>query len=425
MFNKIIFTILITAVLFACSPKYTSQEISCLQIVDRNGLTETISSKEKLVQFKNKDFEKPQSYQKVLRIYNKDKMGNTSSKITCYHENGQIWKFLEIKNARAFGMYKEWYPNGNLKIEANVIGGSADFLMQNDWLFDGISKVYDENGKLISQFTYLKGALHGETKHYFPTSELSKVIPYFNNDINGEVIEYTKMGEVLSKITYKNGKREGPSVGYWNKDNISFIEDYENDLLINGQYFKKSRVKISKIKNGDGQKAIFENENLQKLIEYKNGRPEGKTQIFSLNGHLINEYYQKNNVKDGLEIEYFNENEVTNFNRNNHPPKLEIVWNNGSIHGQVKTWYKNNKMESQKEFSHNKKNGMHFAWYENSSVMFIEEYENDILIKGSYYKIDEKNPTSTIINGNGITTLFDSKGRFIKKINYKDGHPIQ
>ena len=53
--------------------------------------------------------------------------------------------------------------------------------------------------------------------------------------------------------------------------------------------------------------------------------------------------------------------------------------------------------------------------------MFIEEYENDILIKGSYYQINQKEPVSTIIKGNGIATLFDSTGRFIKKIHYSEG----
>jgi len=417
--------IFFSSILFSCSTKFVEQELSCLQIIDRNGLTETISSKEKLQKYKNIDFDQPQTYQKVLKIYNKDNLGKTLSKLTCYHENGQLWKSLEIKNARAYGKYKEWHSNGHLKIDSFVIGGSPDFQLQNDWLFDGINKAFNEKGQLISEFNYSKGVLEGESKYYFTSSKVKKIIPYLNNEINGEIIEYTKNGAILSKTTYKNGKKEGSSVGYWNKDNISFIEDYENDLLINGQYFKKTRVKVSKIKNGDGQKAIFKENNLYKLIEYKNGKLEGKIQIFLPNGFLINEHYQKNQLKDGQEIEYYNNNEITNFNKTKPYPKLEINWNNGNIHGLVKTWYKNRSLESQKEFSNNKKNGMHFAWYENGSVMFIEEYENDILIKGSYFKIDEKKAISTIINGHGTATLFDSKGRFIKKITYKDNLPEQ
>ena len=40
---------------------------------------------------------------------------------------------------RASGIYREWFPTGQLKIEAYVIGGSADVGVgaQSDWLFDG------------------------------------------------------------------------------------------------------------------------------------------------------------------------------------------------------------------------------------------------------------------------------------------------
>lgn len=415
----------LSIIICSCSSKIVQQDVSCLQIVDRNGMSETITNKEKLQQYKNINFDEPQTFQKVLRIYNKDKTGNTLSKLTCYHENGLLWKSLEIKNARANGRYQECYSNGNIKIEATVIGGSADFQLQNDWLFDGSCKAYDENGKLISEFNYFKGALMGDAKYYYPSSKIKKLIPYENNEINGEVFEYSENGDIINKSTYKKGKKDGPSIGYWNKDNISFTEDYENNLLMNAQYFKKNRVKITKIKNGDGQKAIFIDDNLHKLIEYKNGIPQGKIQTFQSNGRLINEFYQKNNIKDGQEIEYYNNNEIPNSNFNELHPKLEIMWSNGNIHGQVKTWYKNSILETQKEFSNNKKNGMHFAWYENSEVMFVEEYENDQLIKANYFKINEKTPISTILNGNGIATLFDSKGRFLKKISYKDGVPIQ
>ncbi|EKD28042.1 MAG: hypothetical protein ACD_79C00456G0002 [uncultured bacterium] len=418
----LIFSIMLMS--YSCSSKIDLQEISCMQIIDRNGLTETINAKEKLEKYNNTNFDQPQAYQKVLRVYNKDSSGNTISKLTCYHENGQLWKSLEIVNARAKGLYKEWHPNGNIKIQAYVIGGTPDFQYQNDWLFDGINKAYDEEGKLASEFNYHKGALHGNTTHYFQNAQTKKIIPYSNNEINGEVIEYSSNRDIISKTTYKNGIKEGQSIGYWSQENISFIEDYENNLLINGQYFQKNRVKISKIKNGDGQQAIFTNNQLFRLIEYKNGSPDGKVQTFMPNGHLINEYYQKNNLKDGIETEYFSDNEIINFNKNKRLPKLEINWSNGNIHGMVKTWYKNNNQESQKEFSNNKKNGMNFAWYENSSLMFIEEYENDILTKGSYFKINEKNPISTIIKGNGTATIFDSKGRFVKKTTYKEGSPL-
>lgn len=421
--KKKIALLIISFSLASCSSKIIDAEISCLQIVDRNGITKTITSEEKLLDFEKTNFDNPQSYKSVLRIYNKNERGDVFSKLTAYHDNGQTFKYLEIKNARAFGKFKQWYENGNLKIEATIIGGSADFSQSSSWLFDGLCKSFDENGNLLSKYNYEKGSLQGETKYFYPTGEIKKIEPFVNNEIHGILIEYKKNGLIHFKSSYKNGVLDGTSLGYYSEDNISFMEDYANGLLINAQYFKKSRIKISGIKNGDGQKAVFKNNKLYQLIEYKNGIALGKVQTFNSLGELKNEYYQKNQIKDGLEIEYYNVCEINNLNKKNRNVKLEINWDNGAIHGFVKTWYKNFKLESQKEYFHNKKNSKHFAWYQNGDVMFIEEYELDLLQSGSYYKLNQKDPISKVINGNGIATLFDEKGRLIKKIKYVNGLP--
>ncbi|MBN2479755.1 MAG: hypothetical protein JXA94_05965 [Parachlamydiales bacterium] len=418
--------ILASFILMACSSKCIDDELTCLQIVDRNGMSETISSKEKLKNFSNVDFQKPQSYQRVLRIYQNREKGQIVSKLTTYYPNGQLHKSLEIINSRAYGKYIEKHPNGNLKIEANVIGGPADFNAQDEWIFEGPSKVFDEKGTLISEFYYEKGMLQKEAKYYHPkNSKLKKVIPYLDNEIDGMVLEYDINEQLISKASFKKGINHGTATAFWGKDNIRYIEEYEEGKIISGQYFQKSRVRICKIKNGDGQKAIFKDGLLHQLVEYKNGKPEGKIEVFSKDFELVNEYYQKDQVKDGEEIEYYTKKQRADPSKNKTLlPKLLITWDNGLIQGNVKTWYKNGKLESQKEYLQNKKNGPHFAWYENGSVMFIEEYENDSLIKGSYFQMSQKEPASTIVNGCGIATLFDSKGRFIKKINYKNGNPL-
>ncbi|KKM64188.1 hypothetical protein LCGC14_1503940, partial [marine sediment metagenome] len=260
-----------------------------------------------------------------------------------------------------------------------VISGTADFNDQESWLFDGTSFVYNEKGTLISKFYYEKGTLQNDALYYFSNGQIKKIVPYVDDEITGELRQYTKDGEILLKTTYKNGIKHGSNIGFFSKENIAFIEEYENNLLLNGQYFKKSRIKMATIKNGDGEKAIFKNQKIKKLIEYKNGKPEGKVQIFTLDGYLQNEYFQKDDIKEGIETEYYKKNEIPkNYKSSNPIPKLEITWSSNNIHGTIKTWYKNLKLESQKEYVHNKKNGPHFAWYENGAVMFIEEYEDDI-----------------------------------------------
>ncbi len=424
MNNKFYITLLISFSLLSCYKTTNENGLNCVQIVDRNGLSETISASEKLSTFEQIDFTISQPYKRVLRIYNKNGQGSTPSILTTYHPNGLIWKYLEIRDARANGIYKEWHPNGNLKIEATVIGGTADVASQEDWLFDGVCKAYDENKVILSDITYLKGVLHGISNYYYSNGQLKKTIPYINNEISGEVLEYKENGDLYSKSYFKNNLKHGPSLTYWELNNICSIEDYENDVLQNGKYFKNNRIIIASIKHGDGQKAIFDEEKLIKLIEFKNGMLDGKVQEFSTNGELEKEYFIKNNMKQGEEIIYYLKNELqNNFIKGKNNPKISFTWDNNLIHGAVKTWYKSGQLESQKEFSNNKKNGMNCAWYESGDLMFIEEYENDILTKGSYYRVNSKEPITKIVNGNGTATLYDRKGIFLKKIEYLNGLP--
>ena len=78
-----------------------------------------------------------------------------------------------------------------------------------------------------------------------------------------------------------------------------------------------------------------------------------------------------------------------------------------------------------KEISQNKKNGHCTAWYQNGFLMFVEEYENDKLLKGEYYKSGEKIPCSRVEKGKGIATLFDAEGNFVRKIFYKEGRAAE
>jgi antitoxin component YwqK of YwqJK toxin-antitoxin module len=93
------------------------------------------------------------------------------------------------------------------------------------------------------------------------------------------------------------------------------------------------------------------------------------------------------------------------------------------IQGIVKTWYPNGKLESQREFNQNKKHGTSVAWYENGDVMLIEDYDRDLLLTASYFKIKDPNPTSRIEQGRGIATLYTSHGIFLRKISYEKGKP--
>ncbi len=383
---------LLLILLAGCASKVTQDEppLTSVQVMDRNGFAETVSSKDRLVTFNQIDFTSPQPYQKVLRVYNKDKTGKTKSIITSYHDNGLIWQSLEVVDGRAHGNYKEWHANGKTKLEASIIEGVADLheTAQTSWIFEGLSNVWDEEGNKIAEIPYEKGVLQGISHYYYADGTLWKEVPLYNGEINGTLIVYAKDRTILEKCTFENG------------------------LLQSAEFLNQ----VSEIKNGKGFYASFENGQLKSLTEYQNGAPCGLVKIFDPSGNLSSTYRIADGKKEGEEIIY----------HDSHPsqPKISLEWHDDLLQGQIKTWYLNGVLESQREINGNKKEGSSFAWYKDASLMLIEEYEKDQLVKGSYYKKKDKKPVSTIENGKGTATLYDGDGILLKKVPYEKGKPL-
>ena len=157
---------------------------------------------------------------------------------------------------------------------------------------------------------------------------------------------------------------------------------------------------------------------LKRLQEYADGVLEGEVKVFNAEGRLKRIYHVKNGIKHGEEVEYFD-----NLSAPPQQPKLSFHWYEGKIQGDVKTWYFNGIQESQKEMSNNCRNGVLTSWYRDGQLMMIEEYENDKLIRGDYYKKGEKMSVSQVDQGKGMATIFDSNGQFVQKISYINGKP--
>lgn len=414
--------IFITSCTFGCVRSKQEDELCLISIniIDRNGLNETITNKERLQNFENVNFLHPQPYQKVLRVYKRDCQGNSQSYVTTYYENGQPKQYLEAVNNRAFGLYQEWYENGALRLEATVIGGMADLTpcAEKSWQFDGCAQAWDENGNLQTEISYDKGILEGNSIYYHSNGTIWKRIPFHKNQANGTAEYYTDNGELFQTLVFCNGTINGSALRFWSQEKIAADECYKNGLLMSGLYFDSAGNQVAKIIDGEGYRASFGKESIYELQEFHEGLLSGEVKVFDENGSVIRIYHMENNLKHGEEYEY-----QTRRNSRESKPKLLINWYKGKIQGLVKTWYENGNIESQRELSNNKRNGLATAWYRDGSLMLIEEYDHDRLVKGEYYKKLEHNPVSVITNGAGIATIFDADGNFIRRINYYNGKP--
>lgn len=396
--------------------------VSCINIVDRNGMSETISGRDRLKKYEKVDFLQNQPYKKVTRVLERDSKGNVRAFITSYHANGQLKQYLEVVNGRAFGTYQERFPNGQLKLDAVVIGGMADIKQgaEKSWLFDGMAEAWDESGNLVAEIPYNKGELEGTAVHYHANGNIWKKIPYSHNGIDGVAEIYLKDGQLLQTTAYAQNVRHGDSVRYWPPNKIAAKETYTKGLLETGRYYDCSGQQIAEISEGNGFRPIFTKSGIKEIHEYRDGVPEGEVKVFNSDGKLLKLFHVKNNLKHGEEVEYFEKS------LSRKPlPRLSVDWYQGKVQGLVKTWYTNGVMESQKEMSNNKKQGVYTAWYTDGSMMMMEEYDHDKIVRGDYFKKGDRAPISQVRNGKGLATLFDSEGHFTRKVDYLNGKPLK
>ncbi len=422
MIRALLLTLLLLN-LYGCTTSRSSSQLKpalrSISIIDRNGMTETISQKDRLKQYQSTDFTKAQPYQKVLRIFQRDDDGNITSHITSYHPNGQPKQSLMVVNSRAFGPYKEWHDNGRLKLEVNVIGGEPDINTQAEesWLFDGNALVWDSEGNQIANIYYEKGLLEGDSLEFHKNGCIWKRTPYKNNQTHGIVEVFLENGDQLQLTHYIKGQRHGISKRFWPNNTFAAEESYSQDKLEFGKYFDINGNSISEINEGSGFRAVFGRTAMTELHEYQHGFPEGEVQVFGSDRKVMRIYHVKNNTKHGEEVEYYELPHIRDL------PKLLISWYEGKIQGITKTWYDNGVLETNREMSNNAKNGISTAWYRDGSLMLIEEYNYDKLEKGEYFRRGDKYPISSVKDGKGTVTLFDPIGNFIQKISYQNGVP--
>ncbi len=422
MKNILTYTMCI-ALLCNCSKQApTDDTIISMQLVDRNGFTETISSQDRIEKYQHTNFLEPQPFQKVVRVYGKSPEGKSHSILTAYHPNGHIWQSLDVVDGRAHGDYREWHSNGHIKMHLQVIEGFADLQegSQRTWVFEGKNCIWDSQGYLIAEIHYEKGVLHHPSIYYHPNGQIKKKIPYINDQIHGEMIVYDEQGNVLESVLFIESLRQGKATGYFNNLSIQYEETYENDLLLDAFYYPTSGEPMSTIEQGNGFKALFEENTLASLVEFQQGKPKGIVELFNSKGIKTGFYHQSEGKKEGLEVVYYE-----NSRQESSPQiKLSLEWSEDVLQGEVKTWYENGILESQRGFNQNQKHGISLAWYKTGQLMFMEEYDQNKLIKASYFKKGDKKAVSKIEGGNGTATLYGPDGTFVKKTLYEKGQPI-
>ncbi|MFZ4099607.1 MAG: toxin-antitoxin system YwqK family antitoxin [Chlamydiia bacterium] len=423
MLGKVAKTLLIslgTLALLGCSPRALLQRNDALTTVvlqDRNGFSETVSQPDRLARLATVDFNSPQPYERVIRVFQRNEDGSVPSILTCYYPNGQLSELLDVLSGRASGRYCRWHQNGQINLYAVVMGGVADVndRAKQTWLFDGESLVWDEEGHLIARIPYDRGALHGIEQHYYPSGSTQESIPYVKGLLHGTREAYSPNGELLQRQDFDQGQPHGHAESWWlHEHRLSTQEIWSQGLLLQGEYYHADGTSAGSVQQGSGHRILFDTARMIRRYQVQTGRVEGFVEEFNASNVCIRTWNEAQGMKQGVERV---------FEPKNGNLKLELCWKDDVLQGPCRTYYVDGKLESQKELSDNQVHGRCLAWYPSGQVMLLEEYQQGILERGEYYELGSLVPVSQVVQGHGTVTLYDGSGRKAKTIPIVNGIP--
>ena len=102
---------------------------------------------------------------------------------------------------------RSYFPNGNLEYEAEFINEKLD----------GTSRVWSEDGTLLSVSEYSNGQPHGVWKTFHSNEKLKYETTYFHSQKHGYERWYYENGQLKSEQKFNYGKLETEIVR-WNID---------------------------------------------------------------------------------------------------------------------------------------------------------------------------------------------------------------
>jgi antitoxin component YwqK of YwqJK toxin-antitoxin module len=266
---------------------------------------------------------------------------------------------------------------------------------QNDW------KARGKNGQVISTLDngvvmtkqYDFGVLEGETTYTFPNSNtIEKVETYKNgqlvktviNDESGAPKEETEMtaeGNKYVTIWYNDGTPQSR-------------ESYQDDLLVQAEYFNGSNKVESRVDNGFGTRIVRDQYgDLVSTDTFKNGALVSKT-TYHKNGAPKAFTPYANNVVEGMRKTFMPAGE----------PETVEEWVGGVREGTTLA-YKNGEKFAEVPYKNGRKNGIEKRYRDGSTL--IEEI--------SWRDNQRHGPSDTYVNGKVTKTEWYYNGQKVTK----------
>ncbi len=210
-----------------------------------------------------------------------DEAGNVTM-VKIYDDNGYLkGEGMFDKHGRKTGIWKEFYPTGELKAEGKYKKGKRT----------GLWKFYYKDGKIEQTGYYYKGKPHKRWKYYDHSGTLLKYESYYKGRYDGPYYLFSNRGDTLVWGYFTDGERDST----WK---FIYQDKWETGPYKDG------------LKEGLWTRKLNENNKTIYKANYIQGVPHGKVYYYFNNGKIrrIEEY--KMGVPHGNWQYYTEENEL-------------------------------------------------------------------------------------------------------------------
>lgn len=262
-----------------------------------------------------------------------------------YYGNKQISSEGMIRNGKPDGKWISYHINGKIKSEGN----------RRNFQLDSVWKFYDEQGLLIDEINYLDGKRSGyHIKYQIINQDNNRIsVPlfkelYLDNQKQGLSWYYNGKGELERIVRYKDGKKQGLTREFVNGI-VQIVYKYHNDFLIDREFVNQTDNKG--LKQGVWRE-YYDNDNIRKEENYKNGELNGYYREYSQAGKILVSLFYEN----GKLVERSADDEITAEVKNVYDSQGNLV--------------------SSGTFMNNIPVGTHRKYTDDKTKVKIEEYDN-------------------------------------------------
>jgi uncharacterized protein len=273
------------------------------------------------------------------------------------------------------GIWERYYPDGALSAKVTHV---QDTTITETVMFhpdgktqaaqgrfvrkkkDGLWKVWNEAGTLISEENFSDSLLNGSCKYYFASGKLLKTEVFTKGVKNGPFEEYYENGKKKSEGVYRGDEKDGPYKSWFENGKLDCEGKYVKGFQQGAWYYfyEDGKPKITVVFNsGKETKRRYENGTFKEY--YESGLPKS-------------EYSYDNGKKDGPFTEWYDVGHFVAVETTEEERAQGIVYREALKGTQIKFHgdYVNDKLE-----------GEVIYYRENGNVEKVEEWSDGVLMK--------------------------------------------